>query len=489
MPFEKIDLLFATYWCQKLGLTDKETHSFLSCLFYISRKGHFCLDPDSLPNELSKDKAQIVKGAYNFFNNEAAKQSQLITKWHDAYYLQRQLRLEKELMRNLFALKISHKIAKFKIKAQSFLSEKQNEAIKFCQKNSPIFITGGPGSGKTFVAKSLIQEFLCDNPESLVTITALTAKAGFLFESIKNDQIEIKTLHSLVKPNSKKRPMIHTDLLIIDECSMISPYLFNLLLKSLFKNTIIVFMGDAHQLAPVESLCVFEHLATNLKGHHFHLASSYRSNSSIQTLSNALLAQNETLFFNTLLNEPPLKFIDINTIELVPFLTEALKKAYPKNTCTTNTNELLILTAFRNSSKGYIKLNQELKKRLNFSFTPITIEKNDPSLQLCNGQMAILSEDWAHFHLDGQTKKIHRSLLPVFSPSFATSIHKSQGSSAEHCIIILDKTGEFFSLNLLYTAITRAKKRITLISTNEILKSIMLHTSKLSNRLSSHVYG
>jgi exodeoxyribonuclease V alpha subunit len=482
-----IEKTFSSYWCQKLRLDQKEVRRFLELLFCITRKGHFCLDLNHLPTELKPHKDCLKKGARIFFKDQSSRSCSPVLEHHGAYYLQRQLRLEKKLMHNTIALKHQSKHAKFSANTLDLLSSDQKEIIAFSQKNSPVFITGGPGSGKTFFAKNLINFFLESAPKKLVTIAAFTAKAAHLFAHINNPQIEIKTLHSLIKPHAKKPRKIHTDLLIIDEASMINPLFFQKLFEAILPETLVVFMGDPHQLAPIESLSVFEHLATLLKGHHFHLNGSWRSNTSIQTLSQHLLSNNKESFLKTLESDPNLELIDSANIDLLSYLKKRVRECYPEGTCHGPVNKLLILTPFAQSSRGYIKLNQQLQNELNLSFVPITIEKNESTLKLSNGQTGILIGNYAHFFFENYSRRIHKSLLPAFSPAYATSIHKSQGSSAEHCIILLDRTHDFLTQNLLYTAITRAKQRCTIISTNEILSTLIRPAIQLTHKLSSHL--
>ena len=487
MPFSSIDEIFANHYVRKMQLTDQKSALFLSALFYVARKGHFCLDLVDPIKELLDLKQDLLKGAETVYARVQQQNLDVLHLHNGAYYLKRQFGLEKRIATALKNIRAKQSEPFFSLPTKAIQPATTQTILSFCRHHSPVFITGGPGSGKTYLAKQIIKLFLQSTRHKLVTIAAYTAKAAHLFSPLKTPQIEITTLHTLIKPNAPDPPKIHTDLLIIDECSMIGPAFFYKILQAILPNTLVIFMGDPYQLAPVESLSIFQHAAPLLKRHHFHLEKSYRSNKSIQELSNLVLQRDRQGFLTKLQEDPHLELIDPQKIDLLDYLKKALGECYPKGTCQGPVQKLLILTPFAQASKGYIRLNQKLEQSLNFAFTPIIIEKNDPTINLSNGQTGVLVDQYAHFFFETYSRKIHRSLLPTFSPSYATSIHKSQGSSATHCIILLDRMHDLVTPNLLYTAITRAKQKITFISTKEVLLEAICMPQTLSHNLASHL--
>ena len=126
-------------------------------------------------------------------------------------------------------------------------------------------MTGGPGTGKTYTAVEMIRTFLSSDPDKRlrVAITAPTGKAVAQLDAylkrcaIEDSRIRFGTLHALLGLKTEKEFQtpslpLFTDLLIVDESSMIDARLFARLLASILKNTRVVFIGDPNQLPPVE---------------------------------------------------------------------------------------------------------------------------------------------------------------------------------------------------------------------------------------------
>ena len=109
------------------------------------------------------------------------------------------------------------------------------------------------------------------------------------------------------------------------------------------------------------------------------------------------------------------------------------------------------------------------------AYYPIIIAENDYDLNLMNGQMGLLSrrQATAHFMIDGGTKHIPVVLLPKYDLGFCLSVHKSQGSEFDHVVLLLPPGSERFGRKMLYTAITRARKKIDVYGSVETLRAII----------------
>ena len=109
------------------------------------------------------------------------------------------------------------------------------------------------------------------------------------------------------------------------------------------------------------------------------------------------------------------------------------------------------------------------RERSKYKKRPIMITKNDYNIGLMNGELGYLEGSIATFQTAKGPCEFPQSLLPPYEEAFAISIHKSQGSEFDHVHIFLPEESLAFSGSLLYTAITRAKKTVTISTTKEVL--------------------
>ena len=160
----------------------------------------------------------------------------------------------------------------------------------------------------------------------------------------------------------------------------------------------------------------------------------------------------------------------------------------------------------RHGPLGFDTLNQLIVQHMrrqcdkNTPFiAPILITKNDYRLELCNGDTGILIKadaksdrlqegDVALFSDGEAIRSIPALLLPPYEYAYCMSVHKSQGSEFEHVIILMPERAECFGREVLYTALTRAKKRLTIWGSDNTLTKIIEtkaeRQSGISERLS-----
>lgn len=108
-------------------------------------------------------------------------------------------------------------------------------------------------------------------------------------------------------------------------------------------------------------------------------------------------------------------------------------------------------------------------------FTPILVTKNDYEYSLMNGQMGVLDRknNLAYFLVEGKIIQLPSLLLPPTDLAWCLSVHKSQGSEFDHVVLFLPSGCEHFGKKMLYTAITRAKKKIEIYASVETLQKIL----------------
>ena len=110
------------------------------------------------------------------------------------------------------------------------------------------------------------------------------------------------------------------------------------------------------------------------------------------------------------------------------------------------------------------------------AYLPIIITKNDYTLGLTNGQVGVLHNGNAYFEeINGAYRRIPEVLLSSYEKAFCLSVHKSQGSEFSEVVLYLPEGSERFGRKMLYTAITRAKKKLTIYSALDTLKACIVN--------------
>jgi exodeoxyribonuclease V alpha subunit len=327
-------------------------------------------------------------------------------------------------------------------------------------------------------------------------------------EQIKN--ISTSTIHSLLGVKYNTPEFKHTldnplniDLLIIDEASMVALPLMTRLLLAVPEGAAVIMLGDKDQLASVESgailadICETERLRSNIA----ELIYSYRfdENKGIGQVKNAInkgdgeaafeIAKNAreqfAIFDNPLTNDIKNKLKKFIGQEIILDIynrkvsLESYKKLIKRHSeddveqAYTILNGLKILCSHHNGYFGEKNINNLMLELLGFtdrnsSGVPVMITKNDRSVNLYNGDIGLTwvvnDEKRVYFPntTGGDKKFIYLPLaqLPEHETVFAMTIHKSQGSGFENILCILpDKYSPLLTRELLYTAITRAKKQ------------------------------
>ena len=447
IDFANIDHLFAK------KLLNKETHPlypFCLELMKASREGHLFIEKDhvdpSIDEILNKKDSPIIKDG-------------------NAYYLARNFFHEKEIA-TLLSARIALPRLSLDVSVPNHLNTKQQEAFGLLNSSPFFLITGGPGSGKSFVAKSIIKAYKSRYPDKKVLCTAPTGKA---LSALSEGFEESQTLHKLLGiregfEQDIKTPVIITDLLIVDECSMISPKLFKLLLSSLLDITQVILIGDPHQLPPVSGASIFYDFTTLEKIDQVTLLAPMRSDkAAIIDFAAAILSEDEAILKKILEAD--------NEIKLFPL--EAFK---PKE----HNKEHILLTPFRKGPFGSLHLNELIQPNKG-SNIPIMITKNDSVTNLTNGDIGYLHNEVATFPEKNLT--LPKFMLPPYEKAFALSIHKSQGSEFAHVSIILPVEAKTFPKELLFTAVTRAKKSIYIFGSFETLMALVKNKKRASSKL------
>lgn len=367
-------------------------------------------------------------------------------------------------------------------------------------------------------ASARIKESIYNN--ILILSDSLGLDISFLQKKI--DEINFGTIHKLLNYkindiyfNYNANNPLNVDILIIDEASMISLPLFYKLLNAVEQNSIkhIVFLGDKNQLSSVEEGYVFASLIKNYSREVFsrnknnivsELVISNRSNLEISKFAENILYNRLDLVINSLvytnnikMKDPDLSLIlrelfdsnnEINIINYLNFIKTSKNISFA--TLFQIFRQLAILCLTRIGKLGVINLNNQIeilvKKYLResgvwYTGRPIIILENDYNLGLYNGDIGIcIMKDNKALILFEDKREFIPELLPKYELAYALTIHKSQGSEFDNVIIIIPENNKeksnintMLSKELLYTAVTRAKKTILMYFQDDSVKTLL----------------
>ncbi len=189
---------------------------------------------------------------------------------------------------------IEKELKKAEEKIDIELSDKQREAIKLINENNVIIITGGPGTGKTTIIKTIIDIY--EERENKVVLCAPTGRAAKKMTETTGK--EASTLHRLLeigkiddddfmKDYNYDGTPIDADVIIVDELSMVDMFLMNYLLKCIYKGTKLILVGDSDQLPSVGPGSVLKDLILSKKITTVHLDKIFRQAAKSKIILNA----------------------------------------------------------------------------------------------------------------------------------------------------------------------------------------------------------
>ena len=280
-PYMLIDLVAKADFRQidqialKLGLdqeSDKRVQSGIKYALRIANNnGHCCVLYENLLefcHELLGVSLELIEES--IINLKALKEVVIEDRETQEWvYLANYDQAEKNVAENLIALDnyknvkeisgFDRKLKKIEKSSELELSDKQLEAIKAVQNHNVCIITGGPGTGKTTIIKTIIE--LYKQEEKKVVLCAPTGRAAKRMTETTGE--EAKTLHRLLEigkaendqmqtmdPNVEVAPL-DADVVIVDEMSMVDLFIMNYLLQAIYKGTKLVLVGDSNQLPSV----------------------------------------------------------------------------------------------------------------------------------------------------------------------------------------------------------------------------------------------
>lgn len=458
----------------------------------------------------NEDEILIYYAPYHIAENNVAKK---VVELSTTQFDQLEIDLDKE-------------IARIEEEDSIKFGDKQILAIKESLNNGLLVITGGPGTGKTTIINAIIK--LCDLLKLDVSLTAPTGRAAKRMTETTGR--EAKTIHRLLEMSfmdengdffSDNSSTIDSDLLIVDESSMIDILLMNNLLKAVETGTRVILVGDIDQLPSVGPGNVLKDIIKSGIVKVIMLDEIFRQQEESMIIENAhrinkghkpLLNVNSKDFF--FIKEPNVSNVGETILDLI---SHRLPNYYK-----VRSNDIQVLTPMKKGEVGINNLNNLIQERLNPKSKDKPEKKmgeyifrlGDKVMQIknnYNAQWEILSYnmviDKGEGIFNGDLGYIYElnhedsSLKVKFDDdkiveydfkdldelqlAYAITVHKSQGS--EFPIVIMPMSSGMPMLmtrNLLYTAVTRAKDLVVLVGMERFMH-MMINNNLIANRYSS----
>jgi len=395
------------------------------------------------------------------------------------------------------------------------LSASQREAVRLALKSKVLVITGGPGVGKTTLVNSILGIIRARNVR--VTLCAPTGRAAKRLS--ESTGLEAKTIHRLLEfdpqtfgfKRGKEHPL-DTDLVVLDESSMVDVVLMNKLLPAIPDRAALLLVGDVDQLPSVGPGCVLADIITSGAVPTVRLTEIFRQAASSRIIVNAhRINQGELPLKDEGKELSDFYFIPANSPEDIHAkLLQVVTERIPKRFGLHPVRDIQVLTPMNRGGLGARSLNAELQQALNGMAEPkvtrfgTSFAPGDKVIQTVNnydkevfngdiGRIVTLDQEEGTLSVDYDDRLVpyEFSELDELSLAYATSIHKSQGS--EYSAVVLPLAMQHYTMlerNLIYTAVTRGKKLVVVIGEPKALAmAVKNHTShrrltKLAGRLS-----
>lgn len=417
---------------------------------------------------------------------------------------------------------IEQQIRGIEKKSGMTLDEHQVTAVKEAVRNGLLVITGGPGTGKTTTINTIIRYFELEGLE--IFLAAPTGRAAKRMSETTG--FEARTVHRMLELNGgaegsggferdESNPL-EADVIIVDEMSMVDISLMYSLLKAISVGTRLILVGDVNQLPSVGPGSVLRDIIQSHACNVVMLTKIFRQASTSDIIVNAHKINHgeEVILDNKSMDFFFLKRYDADVI--INVVLQLIKQKLPKFVDATP-YDIQVLTPMRKGLLGVERLNGILQRYMNppandkvekeYGSTvfregdKVMQTKNnyqlaceirtkfgltvDKGLGIFNGDMGIIRQinDFAEQMIiefdEGRMVEYPYKLLDELELAYAITIHKSQGSEYPAVVIpLLGGPMMLMNRNLLYTAVTRARKCVTLVGNEVTFQQMIQNTSQ-----------
>lgn len=421
---------------------------------------------------------------------------------------------------------------------------RQIEAVRKALSRPFCIVSGGPGTGKTAIVTKIVALLLKRNPNCRIALAAPTGKAAarlkesilrgkrFLADSVDASILDLitgetSTVHRLLGVRSKSAGFrydndnrLPVDCLILDEASMVDLAMMSRLFQALREEAKVVLLGDRNQLSSVEAGMVFADICSaksdSVRAHIVRLTKSHRFDESrgIGRLSRLVLsgegeaayrllgeAENGDRTIGKVLPSPA-RFEPFVEEYILPYLKRYFAERSIEGAFSLFQSHM-VLSALKKGPYGADSLNRTIERLAfdsglvsrqeeNYSGKPIIVTQNDYRLNLFNGDIGIYWADEktrrlsVRFETPEGWRDVTPSRMPNHETAYAMTVHKSQGSEYDKIVFVLPETEhELSTRELVYTAVTRAKRCVEVWSTHAAFLRAVAGTTQRKSGLTS----
>lgn len=391
------------------------------------------------------------------------------------------------------------------------LAEAQLEAVRCVFENSAMVITGGPGTGKTTIIKTIIE--LMEQSGKRVMLTAPTGRAAKRMTEVCG--LEAKTIHRLLEITPGENEVgnrfaknennkLDCDVLIVDEMSMVDILLMDSLLAALSRGARIVMVGDSDQLPSVGAGNVLKDIIESDSVACIKLNEIFRQARESMIVVNAHKINHGEM---PLLNDADNDFFLVtreDPMEIPETIADLCARRLPRRYGFDGIGQIQVLTPTRKSPIGVTNMNAVLQDRLNppspdkteyitgkcvyrigdkvmqiknnYQMEWERVDGSERGVGVFNGDVGFIADISKSAQkmtviFDDRAVIYDFLLLDELELAYAATVHKSQGSEFDAVIMPMCETHRLLmTRNLLYTAITRAKKLVVLVGREDVIR-------------------
>lgn len=513
-----------------IKVSAKRTYAFIK--YYLkevgNNQGHTWLNKDALENAVRDNITECMDVYYKLievemenervlhFNGDKVGLLSYYTMERDIYSILQEVESYPSLSVN--NEDIEEGIAQAEVEQGFNLTDEQREVVKASLNDNVCIIAGKAGTGKSTISRALLNIYKHANYS--IVCCALSAKAAQRITEATG--FTASTIHRLlgVKPSGgfehDHEFPLDADVILIDECSMINSYVYHAIVSAIKEGAKVIMCGDNRQLPPIGYGNIFGDLLLKTdKLHVSHLTKVLRQAEKSGILSDANKIREGIMP----IEQPELRIVNGELQDMTYMFRDTREglrniaiKSYLKAIEQDGLDEVAIITPRKeNCENSTLEINirlsdllldkhgktMKLGKKEYLVGSKVMQVDNNYEKNVFNGEVGYITkiEDVQNgkeksvqfeveFKMNDQTKVItySRNELDQLDLAYAMTIHKSQGSGYKTVIILIDMTHyTLLDTCLLYTAITRAKKRCLLLAEPAAFKMCM-NNNKSKNR-------
>lgn len=526
------DFVFVDGIAEQNGIGDNDPRriraGLVNTLRHNAEKGHTCVPTEKLIDNTKefllcdRDAVEIELFAgveEGFFGHDAQGEYEttfLLDNYQAEKYIAERIRF---LAQNEFISKVDadREIDQFEEKNGIVYEELQREAIAASLTSGVVVLTGGPGTGKTTTVNTILA--LCEKQGNKVALCAPTGRAAKRMSELTGK--DAKTIHRLlevdyggkgqVKFVHNENNTLKYDLVIVDEMSMVDCQLFADLLKGLKPWCRLVLVGDSDQLPSVGAGNVLRDIISSGVCKTVALEKIFRQAAQSLIVVNAHtilegrmpdLTKKDNDFF----------YLPCEKEDVPKLITDLVSRRLPKSYRFDPIEDIQVITPSKLGLSGTAVLNEHLREKLNppapdraeirmgpFSFreqdkvmvtrnayeVPWTRDNGEVGAGMFNGDIGTIlkvdkNRDTVYVKVDDRTAEFTFDQLGLLDHAYAITVHKSQGSEFPAVILAVGDTPRRLRYrNLLYTAITRAKRLLIIVGSDQVIQGMVENDGKL----------